>query len=95
VRNINLTDIPHLFVIWVDASVTRFPLAREANRLSTAAVSYLDLSSKTSKDFVTFEILLYGTPFAFEAEFLAIQEAFYTASCLTEDFDQLVVFSDC
>ena len=82
-------------VMWVDASVTRFPLIKEAHRLSTAAVSYLDFSSRTWRDFITFKVLSYGTSFAFEAEFLAIHEAFYRASRLTEDFDQLFIFSDC
>jgi ribonuclease HI len=87
--------IERCLVMWVDASVTKFPPVKNANRLSAAVVSYLDSLSKNWKEFVTFNTLQYGTSFASEAELIAIQEAFCIACGLTDDFDRLLIFSDC
>jgi hypothetical protein len=87
--------IDRCLVIWVDVSVTKFPQVKRSNRLLTAAAAYVDLSSKNWREFVTFNTLQYGSPFAFEAEFITIQEAFRIACSATEDFDRLLIFSDC
>ncbi|KAL9621677.1 MAG: hypothetical protein Q9160_003930 [Pyrenula sp. 1 TL-2023] len=81
--------------MWVDGSVERFPSKKKANRLIAAAVRYLDLSSKGWMEFVTLQTLRYGANFALEAEFMALNEALRWASRLTDDFDRLVIFSDC
>ncbi|KAH8708348.1 hypothetical protein GQ44DRAFT_469778 [Phaeosphaeriaceae sp. PMI808] len=63
--------------------------------LSAPAVRYLELVSQSWREFVTFNILQYGTRFAFEAEFIAVLEAFRFACGLTDNFDHLVILSDC
>jgi hypothetical protein len=63
-------------VLWVDASVQKFPPVKRKNRLSAAAVAYVDFSSKEWKESVTLKTLRYGTRFAFEAEFVAIKRLF-------------------
>ncbi|KAF2124483.1 hypothetical protein P153DRAFT_411527 [Dothidotthia symphoricarpi CBS 119687] len=82
-------------VIWVDASVHKFPPTKRASRLSASAVRYLDPSSKRWKESVTFNTLPYGSRFAAEAEFIAIHEAFRVAFKITDEFDRLIIFSDC
>jgi hypothetical protein len=72
-----------------------FPPVKKANRLSAAMVAYVDSSSKNWREFVTFNTLQYGAPFALRAEFVDIQEAFRTACSLTDDFDRLLIFSNC
>jgi hypothetical protein len=66
-------------VMWVDASVTKFPPVKKASRLSAAAVAYLDFSYKNWRESVTFNTLQYGRSFTLEAEFVAIREAFRIA----------------
>ena len=85
--------IPRCLVIWVDASVAgaRTP---SACRLITSAVRYLDLITKRWMEFVTFNTLSYGSQYAFEAEFVAVHEAFRLASEFTGDFDRVVIFLD-
>lgn len=91
--------IDRCLVIWVDASVDASadarPPTRRANRISASAVRYLDLSSQDWMEFVTLNTLQYGTKFSFEAEFIAVHEAFRIACKLTDDFDRLVILSDC
>ena len=79
----------------VDASVEKFPPMKRANRVSAAAVRYLDNSSKGWMESVTLNTLQYGTNFALEAEFITIHEAFRIASGVTDHFVRLLIFSDC
>lgn len=87
--------IERCLVVWVDASVEKFPRVRKANRLAVAAVRYLDFSSKSWTELVTLNTLPYGTTFALEAEMIAIHEAFRVACGLMNDFDRLLIFTDC
>ncbi|WEW57695.1 hypothetical protein PRK78_003162 [Emydomyces testavorans] len=87
--------IERCLVVWVDASVGKFPRVRKANRLAAAAVRYLDFSSKSWTELVTLNTLQYGTAFALEAEMIAIHEAFRVACGLMNDFDRLLIFTDC
>ena len=68
---------------------------KKANRLAAAAVRYLDFSSKDWKELVTLINLPFGTRFALEAEMIAIHEAFSKACELTDNFDRLIIFTDC
>ena len=88
-------SIERCLVMWVDASVTKFPPKKGANRLAASAVGYLDVLTERWIELVTLNTLCYGTQFALEAEFIAINEAFRVASKLTENFDRLIILSDC
>lgn len=66
-----------------------------ANRLAASAVRYLGISTKRWVECVTLDILCYVTRFAFEAEFIAICEAFRIAYTLIEHSDRLFILSDC
>ena len=87
--------IERCLVIWVDGSVQKFPPTRKAKRLTASAIRYLDFSSKDWTELVTLNTLPYGTAFALEAEMIAIHEAFRKACELTNDFDRLLIFTDC
>jgi hypothetical protein len=87
--------IERRLVVWVDGSVGKYPRTKKANRLATGVIKYLDFSSKTWKELVTFNTLKYGTAYSLEAEILAIHEAFRVACKLADHFDHLLVFSDC
>jgi ribonuclease HI len=87
--------IERCLVLWVDGSVERFPRVKEAKRLTAAAVRYLDFSSKNWVELVTLNTLPYGSKFALEAEIIAIREAFRKACELNNDFDRLLIFTDC
>jgi ribonuclease HI len=87
--------IDRCLVVWVDASVEKYPSVRKANRLAVAAVRYLDLSSKSWTELVTLNSLPYGSAFAAEAEMIAIYEAFHVACKLVDDLDRVIIFSDC
>jgi len=75
--------------------VQTFPPTKKAKRLAASAIRYLDLSSKDWTELVTLNTLPYGTAFALEAEMVAVQEAFRKACELANDFDRLVIFTDC
>ncbi|KAK2754715.1 hypothetical protein FQN54_006848 [Arachnomyces sp. PD_36] len=87
--------IEQCLVIWVDGSVQPYPPTKKAKRLTAAAIRYLDLSSKNWMELVTLNTLPYGTTFSLEAEMIALHEAFRKACELTNDFDHLLIFSDC
>jgi ribonuclease HI len=87
--------IERRLVVWVDGSVEKYPRTKKADRLAVGAIRYLDFSSKTWKELVTFSILKYGTAFSLEAEIMAIHEAFRLACELRDKFDHLLIFSDC
>ncbi|KAF2470842.1 uncharacterized protein BDR25DRAFT_354751 [Lindgomyces ingoldianus] len=87
--------IERCLVLWVDGSVEKFPPVKEAKRLTAAAVRYLDFSSKDWAELITFNTLPYGSAFALEAEMIAIHEAFRKACELTNDFDRVLIFTDC
>jgi ribonuclease HI len=87
--------IERCLVIWVDGSVQPFSPTKKGKRLTTAAIRYLDFSSKDWTELVTLNTLPYGTVFSFEAEMIAVHEAFRKACELTNDFDRLLIFTDC
>ena len=58
-------------------------------------IPYLDFSSKDWTELVTLNTLPYGTAFALEAEMIAVHKAFCKACELTNDFDCLLIFTDC
>ncbi|KAF2490254.1 hypothetical protein BU16DRAFT_147712 [Lophium mytilinum] len=87
--------IKRCLVLWVDGSVERSPRVKGAKRLTAAAVRYLDFSSKDWVELVTFNTLPYGSRFALEAEMIAIHEAFRKACELMNDFDRLLILTDC
>ena len=68
---------------------------KKANRLAAAAVRYLDFSSKDWTELVTLINLPFGTKYALEAEMIAIHDAFRKACELTDNFDRLLIFTDC
>jgi hypothetical protein len=78
-------------VIWVDASVAPHLPVKMVNTLCTAALAYLDYPSKSWREQVTFNTLLYGTAYSSEAELIAIYEAFRIACSCTDVFDRLVI----
>ncbi|KAF2666173.1 hypothetical protein BT63DRAFT_458536 [Microthyrium microscopicum] len=85
--------IERRLVIWVDGSAPGSPAA--ADRLVTSAVTYLDWSSKTWTELITLNTLKCGARYSEEAEMIAIQEAFRVACNKSEDFDHLIILSDC
>jgi ribonuclease HI len=87
--------IERCLVMWVDGSVEKFPRAQKVDRLSVAALQYLDLSSKNWTELITLNTLPYGTAFALEAEMIAVHEAFRVACGLVDSFDRLLIFTDC
>lgn len=87
--------IERCLVMWVDGSVQNFPPVQKANRLAVAAIGYIDPSSKSWTELVTLHTLPCGSKFALEAEMIAVHEAFRVACGLVDDFDHLLIFSDC
>jgi ribonuclease HI len=87
--------IHRCLVVWVDGSVDKYPPTKGADRLVASAIRYLDPFTKRWIEIVTLNTLHYGAKFALEAEFIAIHEAFRFARGLIDDFDRLVVLSDC
>jgi hypothetical protein len=92
----NQGPIERCLVMWVDASVQKFPPKKEASRIAASAVRYLDASTEQRwVESVALNTLHHGSKFAFETGYIAITEAFRIAYTLTEHFDRLVVLSDC
>ena len=83
-------------MVWVDGSAQP-ALIKKPNILTAAAAAYRDFSSKEWKDSITVKITPRGIRMrpSLEAEFLAIQEAFRIACELSDNFDTLLIFSDC
>jgi ribonuclease HI len=87
--------IERCLVVWVDASAGYFPRVRKTNRIAASAIRYLGFSSKSWTKLVTLNTLPYGIAFAAEAEMIATHEAFRVACGLSNDFDRLLIFTDC
>ncbi|PSN60209.1 hypothetical protein BS50DRAFT_593982 [Corynespora cassiicola Philippines] len=79
--------IDRCLVMWVDG--------KKAERLAASAVSYLDIPTEHWIDSATINTLYLGAKYSLEAEFIAIKEAFRIAHERTEDFDRLIILSDC
>lgn len=86
--------IDRTLVIWVDGSVQRYPQYRRSKRTVVSAIRYLDPLSENWRELVTFNTLPYGSNFSFEAEMIAIHEAFRVACDLVDSFDHLLIFTD-
>jgi hypothetical protein len=71
------------------------PPTKGVNKLCASAVIYLDPSSKRWKESVTFNTLPYRSQIAAEAEYIAIHKTFLVAYNMTDDFDRLIILSDC
>ncbi|KAH3982864.1 hypothetical protein HBI56_147390 [Parastagonospora nodorum] len=87
--------IERCLVICIDTSVHAFPPTKKASRLSALTIRLLHSSSKRWGEMITFNTVPHGSRFAIEAEFVAIHEAFRVACGLTEEYDRLIIFSDC
>lgn len=63
--------------------------------LVASAVRYLDPASNSWVELITPNTLLYSSRLALEAEITAVSEALRIACQLVDDFDRLVVFTNC
>jgi ribonuclease HI len=87
--------VERCLVLWVDASVARYPRVKKSKRLTVAAVGYLHPSSAHWTELAVLNTLPYGTAFALEAEMIAMHEAFRVACGVMDNIDRLLIFTDC
>jgi len=80
--------------MWVDGSAG-LPYTTQEKNIFTAAVRFLDHKSNTWTEFVLLSMHKYRRCYATDAECIAVHEAFRLASRLTDEFDLLVILSDC
>jgi ribonuclease HI len=81
--------------IWVDGSVEQVSKEKRTKRLAASAIRYLDPSSKDWAEFVTLNTLPPRSISALEAEMIAVHEAFRKACDLNNDFDHILILTDC